>query len=56
MNAALSLGPIALGAMMLAVLVGTLIQRLSGQGLGMIAAPVLAIFAPEFLPDRKSVV
>ena len=36
--------------MMLAVLVGTLIQRLSGQGLGMIAAPVLAIFAPEFLP------
>lgn len=32
------------------VFVGTIIQRLSGQGFGMIAAPVLAIVAPEFLP------
>lgn len=50
MSEVLALGPGALSAMVLAVLVGTVIQRLSGQGLGMIAAPVVAIFAPSFLP------
>ena len=50
MNEVLALGPVALGAMVAAVLIGSLIQRLSGQGLGMIAAPVMAIFAPSFLP------
>ena len=29
---------------------GTILQRLSGQGFGMLAAPVVAILAPEFLP------
>lgn len=32
------------------VFLGTIVQRLSGQGFGMIAAPILAIVAPEFLP------
>ncbi|WP_425092824.1 TSUP family transporter [Tropicimonas sp. S265A] len=33
-----------------AVLAGTLVQRLAGQGLGMLAAPVIALVAPEVLP------
>ncbi|MEP0518888.1 MAG: sulfite exporter TauE/SafE family protein [Hyphomicrobiales bacterium] len=32
------------------VFVGTLVQRLSGAGYGMFAAPVMAIVAPEWLP------
>lgn len=34
----------------LAVLGGTLLQRLAGQGFGMIAAPVVVLVAPQFLP------
>lgn len=33
-----------------AALVGTVLQRLAGQGFGMIAAPVVALVAPDFLP------
>lgn len=33
-----------------AVLLGTVIQRLSGQAYGMVAAPVFALFAPQHLP------
>ena len=33
-----------------AVFVGTMIQRLAGQGFGMTASPMLALVAPEFLP------
>lgn len=32
------------------VFVGTLVQRLSGAGYGMFAAPVMAMVAPEWLP------
>ncbi|MGB0439528.1 MAG: TSUP family transporter [Paracoccaceae bacterium] len=32
------------------VLCGVVVQRISGQGLGMIAAPVVAMIAPEFMP------
>lgn len=32
------------------VFVGTLVQRLSGAGYGMFAAPVMALVAPEWLP------
>jgi uncharacterized membrane protein YfcA len=32
------------------VFIGTLVQRLSGAGYGMFAAPVMAIVAPEWLP------
>ncbi|PJJ82684.1 hypothetical protein CLV77_2458 [Brevirhabdus pacifica] len=34
----------------LAVLAGTMLQRLAGQGFGMIAAPMVAMVAPEFVP------
>lgn len=34
----------------LAVFSGTLLQRLAGQGFGMVAAPLIALVAPEFLP------
>lgn len=34
----------------LTVFVGTLVQRLSGAGYGMFAAPVMALVAPEWLP------
>lgn len=33
-----------------AALVGTVLQRLAGQGFGMLAAPVFALVAPEYLP------
>ena len=33
-----------------AVFIGTIVQRLAGQGLGMIATPTVAIVAPHFLP------
>jgi len=33
-----------------AVFTGSLVQRLSGAGYGMIAAPVMALVAPEWLP------
>ncbi|WP_310621371.1 TSUP family transporter [Flexibacterium corallicola] len=32
------------------VVIGTLVQRLSGAGYGMFAAPVMALVAPEWLP------
>lgn len=32
------------------VFIGTLVQRLSGAGYGMFAAPVMALVAPEWLP------
>lgn len=32
------------------VFIGTLVQRLSGAGFGMFAAPVMALVAPEWLP------
>ncbi|MDJ0629258.1 MAG: TSUP family transporter [Rhodobacter sp.] len=34
----------------LAAFCGTLLQRLAGQGFGMIAAPCVALVAPEYLP------
>lgn len=33
-----------------AVFAGTLLQRLAGQGFGMVAAPLIALVAPQFLP------
>ena len=33
-----------------AALLGAILQRLSGQGFGMIAAPIVALMAPDFLP------
>ena len=33
-----------------AILIGTVVQRLAGQGLGMIATPMVALVAPQFLP------
>lgn len=42
------LGPWMVCAM--TVFVGTLVQRLSGAGYGMFAAPVMALVAPEWLP------
>jgi len=42
------LGPWLVCAM--TVFVGTLVQRLSGAGYGMFAAPVMALVAPEWLP------
>ena len=35
---------------LVAVCVGTAVQRLAGQGFGMVAAPVLALAAPGWLP------
>ena len=32
------------------VFAGTMLQRLAGQGFGMIAAPLIALVAPQFLP------
>ncbi|MBT8476377.1 MAG: TSUP family transporter [Alphaproteobacteria bacterium] len=43
-------GPWALAACGAAAFIGTLMQRLAGQGFGMITAPIVAIAAPEFLP------
>ena len=34
----------------LAVFLGTILQRLSGAGYGMFAAPIMSIFAPEWMP------
>ncbi len=48
MIAGLGVGVVALLAM--AVFAATLTQRLSGQGLGMIGAPAVAILAPSHLP------
>ncbi|NKB26346.1 MAG: TSUP family transporter [Rhodobacteraceae bacterium] len=50
MSAVLALGPWTLAFIALAVLLGTMLQRLAGQGFGMIAAPLVALVAPEFLP------
>lgn len=33
-----------------AIVIGTVLQRLAGQGLGLIAAPILALAAPQFMP------
>lgn len=33
-----------------AVLLGTILQRLAGQGFGMLAAPLVALVAPQMLP------
>ncbi len=44
---------VSLGVFLIAcagVTVGSAIQRLSGQGFGMISAPVVALVAPQFLP------
>jgi len=38
------------GAVAAAVFLGTLLQRLAGQGFGMISAPIVAMAAPEYLP------
>ncbi|CTQ48628.1 TSUP family transporter [Jannaschia donghaensis] len=37
-------------ACLIAVVVGTAVQRLAGQGFGMVAAPMLALLAPDYLP------
>lgn len=33
-----------------AVVIGTAVKRLAGQGFGMVAVPMLALLAPEYLP------
>lgn len=43
-------GPGAWAVCLLAVMLGTAVQRLAGQGFGMIAAPILALAAPDWLP------
>ncbi len=43
-------GPGAWALCLLAVILGTAVQRLAGQGYGMVAAPVLALVAPGWLP------
>lgn len=48
MIAGLSIGVFA--AVAAAVFCGTIVQRLSGQAYGMIAAPVVALVAPQHLP------
>lgn len=48
--AILALGPWALAGCCAAAFIGTLMQRLAGQGFGMITAPMLALIAPEYLP------
>ncbi len=45
-----SAGAAALLIAAIAVFCGTLVQRLAGQGLGMVASPILAIVLPEYLP------
>lgn len=37
-------------ACLIAVIVGTAVPRLAGQGFGMVAAPMLALLAPAYLP------
>ena len=37
-------------ACLLAVIIGTVVQRLAGQGFGMVSAPMLALVAPDYLP------
>lgn len=44
------LSPLAIVAIALVVLCGVVVQRISGQGLGMIAAPIIAMIAPQHLP------
>jgi uncharacterized membrane protein YfcA len=44
------IGWIALVSCLFAAFLGAILQRLSGQGFGMIAAPIVALMAPEFLP------
>ncbi|MBD3679950.1 MAG: TSUP family transporter [Rhodobacteraceae bacterium] len=46
----LALGPGILLFCAAGVFGGTLLQRLAGQGFGMLSAPVVAMVAPEFLP------
>lgn len=42
--------PVSWSICALTVVIGTLVQRLSGAGYGMVAAPVMALVAPEWLP------
>lgn len=44
------LSVLAFAGMAFVVLCGVVVQRISGQGLGMIAAPVIALIAPQHLP------
>jgi uncharacterized membrane protein YfcA len=44
------IGPASFLSCVFAAFVGAILQRLSGQGFGMIAAPITALMAPEFLP------
>lgn len=46
----LGLGWGAYAVALVAVFLGTLLQRLAGQGFGMLAAPIIAMGAPELLP------
>lgn len=46
----LALGWLPLLSCGLSILVGTILQRLAGQGLGLIAAPILVLAAPDFMP------
>lgn len=50
MTEVLELGPAVLAALALAAFAGALMQRLAGQGFGMLASPVMAILAPGYLP------
>lgn len=45
-----ALGGAGLALLAVVVCAGALLQRLAGQGFGMISAPMVAIVAPEFLP------
>ena len=44
------LTPAIFSGIALVVLCGVIVQRISGQGLGMIAAPIIALIAPQHLP------
>jgi uncharacterized membrane protein YfcA len=44
------IGTLSVLGCVVAAFLGAILQRLSGQGFGMIAAPIVALLAPEFLP------
>jgi len=46
----LAIGWLVWGGLALAAFAGTIVQRLAGQGFGMLISPTMALIAPEFLP------
>ena len=51
MDDVLALGWLVWGGLALAAFAGTIVQRLAGQGFGMLISPTMALLAPEFLPS-----